>query len=320
MKIPGKKSMQQISAKTIVKSKLTEGILATMSFFSIYNLPLSAKKIWELLYRVQADPAQVVSELDRLTHLGIIIKQSGLYSLKPWDEKKYFENQLEISKRWTKIKKYYWILSAIPFIEHVSVINSVAMGNADHESDIDFFIITKPNRLYFVRTMIILIFKLLGAYKSKARVNEQFCFGFYITSDSLSIKNLLLPGEDPYLVFWLGTIVPILSLNYYEKFIKENKWVYSYLPNFRTHQRLEMYRKMHPSKSLKQVFHFLLFIPTVLFENLLRKIHIRHTFKQPENSWKTSSTIANQNMLKLHALDPRKELRSQWQEVLQKYR
>jgi hypothetical protein len=312
--------MPNTLAKTLVKSKLTEAIIATLAFFDIYKLPLPGRRVWELLYRVQATPEAVTLELHRLAQLGIIVHKDGLYALEDWDAKKRQANQVEIEKRWTRIRKYYWILSSVPFIEHVSVINSVAMGNADHESDIDFFIVTRPGRLYFVRSAIIALFKMLGVYKNKRHVNMRFCFGFYITSDSLSIRDLLLPGEDPYMVFWLGTITPIFSLKYYEKLIKENRWIHSWLPNFKTMQRLEMYRKLKPQIALKRFLEMACYLPALLLEPLLRKIHIRHTFQLPENNWKTSSTIANRTMLKLHALDPRKDLRQKFHSILSKYR
>lgn len=306
--------------KQIVKSPLTQGILSTLAFFGIYKLPISANRLWELLYKAQATKEDLQLELDRLVQLNVIVFKNGMYALEPWDEKRLKDNQVEIDKRWTRVKKYYWLLSALPFVEHVSVINSVAMGNADSESDIDFFVITKPNRIYFVRSMIIVLFKLLGVYKSRDKVNLQFCFGFYISSNRLSIKDLLLPGgDDPYLVFWLATITPIYSLKFYEKFMKENRWVYSYFPNFKPMQRLEMYRKLTPSTGLNRLLTAVCWLPAILLESLLRRIHIRHTFNLPENNWKTSSTIANKYMLKLHALDPRKDLRRQFYQILQKY-
>lgn len=304
------------AVKNLVKSKLTEGIIATLAFFDIYKLPVNAKRIWELLYRVQASFQEVELELIRLARLNIIVYRDGLYALEDWDDKQYKENQQEIEKRWTRVRRYYWLLSAIPFVQHVSVINSVAMGNADKDSDIDFFVVTKPNRLYFVRSLIIVLFKLLGVYKNKSRTNMQFCFGFYITSDKLNIKEIMLPEEDPYLVFWMGTMTPIISLKYYEKFIKENKWIFAWLPNLRTMNRLEFYRKLHPSEMLKMTLELLCYIPAAIFEPLLRRIHVNHTFKLPENHWGTSSTVANKQMLKLHALDPRKEIRQKFRTIL----
>jgi hypothetical protein len=312
--------MPNTLAKTFVKSKLTEAIIATLAFFDIYNLPLSGRRVWELLYRVKSTPEAVILELQRLAQLGIIAHKDNMYALQDWDPKQFQANQVEIEKRWTRIRRYYWVLSAIPFVEHISVINSVAMGNADHESDIDFFVVTKPGRLYFTRSVIITLFKFLGVYKNKRQVNMRFCFGFYITSDKLSIKELLLSGEDPYLVFWLGTITPIFSLKYYEKLIKENRWIHSWLPNFKTMHRLEMYRRFRPNIALKKFLELICYFPALILEPVLRKIHVRHTFNLPENNWKTSSTIANKTMLKLHALDPRKDLRNKFYSILSRYK
>lgn len=312
--------MPKNSNNQIVKSKLTQGILSTLAFFGIYQLPISAARTWELLYKTQATRQAVQLELDRLVQLGLVVHKDGLYALEQWDEKRQRDNLVEIEKRWTRVKKYYWLLSAIPFVEHVSVINSVAMGNADSESDIDFFVITQPNRIYFVRSVIIVLFKLLGVYKNRDHVNLRFCFGFYISSDQLSIRHLLLPGgDDPYLVFWLATMTPVYSLKFYEKFMKENRWVYSYFPNLKPMQRLEMYRKLTPNNGLKRIARAACGLPAAILEPLLRAIHIRHTFNLPENNWKTSSTVANKHMLKLHALDPRRDLRRRFYEILQKY-
>jgi len=294
-------------------------VLATLGFFGLYSLPLPAKRVWELLYKHQTGLAEVQAELDRLAKMEVVVRRDGLYALADWDDGRYAENLRAVDKRWARIKKYYWLLSGIPFIEHVAVINSVAMGNADHESDIDFFIITRPNRLYFVRTAVIVLFKLLGVYKNRRRVEERFCFGFYISSDRLSIKHLLLSGEDPYLVFWLGTAVPVMGEGMYQRFIKANRWIYGWLPNFNPDAKLEKVRSLRASLRTRWFLESLLSWPAAALEPLLRLIHIRHTFKLPENHWASSSTIATAEMLKLHAIDPRKTLRQRWQAALQSF-
>jgi predicted nucleotidyltransferase len=305
--------MPQISAKNLNETQ--KAILSTLSFFHIYKLPLPADRVWQLLYKRQATLDEVQRELTWLTDKGIACENGGLYSLVHFDAWKYHTDQLEIKERWNKVKKYYRLLSSLPFVEEVSVINSVAMGNADAESDIDFFVITKPRRLYFVRTMVIVLFRLLGVYKTRTQINKRFCFGFYMTSDKLSIRDLPLQGDDPYMAFWLGTMIPIRGAKVYERFIKENRWIYSYLPNFNPSQQLIAIKSFRPMSMLKVLISTICYIPAILLEPLLRGIHIRHTFKLPENHWKTSSTIANKQMLKLHALDPRLDLRQKFEKI-----
>lgn len=310
--------MLQPSAAIKINNKTQEGILSTLAFFDIYRLPLSAERIWQLLYKAQATLSEVERELKFLCRAGLIVHRDGMYALQAWDQRRFQSNQDEIGKRWARVERYRKILTLLPFVESIAVINSMAMGNADSESDIDFFVITQPRRLYFVRTLVILLFKLLGIYKTREKTNLQFCFGFYLSSDRLSLKWLVLPEEDPYLVFWMATILPLFGQTAYERFIKENKWLYVWFPNFRTLQRLQKVSEMGGWRRLKKFAEKCLLIPAIVLEPLLRFVHIRHTYKLPENSWPTSSTVANEWVVKLHALDPRKDLRRKFRENLQK--
>jgi len=295
-----------------------KAILATLAFFSLYDLPLNLHTIQQLLYKTRASFDEVRSEVEKLTQSGKIIAHDGLYALKTWNDSAYLSNKTEISKRWRKVGKYFWLLSVIPFIDQLSIINSLAFGNAHQESDIDFFVVTKPNRLYFVRSLIIVLFRMLGVYKTREFVNERFCFGFYVTSKNPSLAGVLIEGEDPLFAFWFASFAPLLDRKAYRSLVEANNWIYEYFPNFDYVTRLTYIQE--PGiilRSIKFLLEILLFIPAMILEPLLRYIHIRHTFNLPENHWETSTTVANKSMLKLHALDPRKDIREQFHRLLQ---
>lgn len=311
--------MPETSAKVGTRTRVREGILSTLAFFAIYGLPLSKGRLWQLLYRVQVTMPELERELSSLVRSGFAVEAEGMYALNPWDQSKYLSNQLEIGKRWERVERYRKLLALLPFVETIAVINSMAMGNADSESDIDFFVIVKPKRLYFVRTLVILLFKLFGVYKTRENINQQFCFGFYLSSERMRLDDwLLLPGEDPYLSYWVATILPLFGQRTYERFLKENKWIYSCFPNFRSGERLGKLRESQGLKRVKRLFEIVAYIPAAVLEPVLRLIHVRHTYRLPENSWPTSSTVANEWIVKLHALDPRKDLRRKYYEILNK--
>ncbi len=92
-------------------SKIQEAILQTLSFFHIYKLPLTSDRIWELLYKTKATPEEVEKNLTQLVRLGVLDHHHDLYGLEDWDQEAYDDNQLEIRRRWNKIKKYYGLLS-----------------------------------------------------------------------------------------------------------------------------------------------------------------------------------------------------------------
>jgi hypothetical protein len=293
-------------------------ILKTMAFFSLYELPLNLHTIHQLLYKRRASFEEVSANLAELVSSGKIVAHDGLYALKPWDDSKLLANKKEIQKRWHKVDKYFWVLSIIPFIDHVSIINSLAFGNAHQESDIDFFVVTKPHRLYFARSLIIIIFRLLGVYKTREHVNERFCFGFYVTTKSPELEHVLVEREDPLFAFWFASFAPLINISGYRRLVRANLWIHGYFPNFDLETRLTYIKQKIPFlRIVKGVLEILLTIPAIILEPLVRSVHIRHTFNLPENNWATSTTIANQDMLKLHALDPRKDVREQFLRVLQ---
>ena len=318
MKTNGQKLTQKNLYQPETRQKdLTQGILAPLAFFSLYSMPLSVERIHELLFQVKASREEVESNIRRLVSENKIIEQDGLFGIKPWYQERLRVNQKEIEKRWNKIKKYYFLLSIIPFIQHVSVIHSMALGNVDQESDIDFLVVTKPGRLYFVRSTIIVLFKILGVYKTRTKVKEQFCFGYYITTDNLDLGKQ--EGVDDFLAFWFAAHIPILGQHVHQDFLAANSWINEYFPQYQGKRVAPQELKSgFIARALKAILEVLLFIPTQILEPLFARIHIRHTFNLPENHWPTSLTVANKQMLKLHAVSQRGQINEAFRKVLQR--
>jgi len=308
--------MLEIS-QTRTDQKLDQAVLATLAFFALYELPLSVRRVHELLLNQIATMQEVEQTLASLVAENKIIQAGSLYSIKSWNQAMYQANQAELMKKWAKVDEHFNWLAVLPFVRNVSVINSLALGTADADSDIDFFVITKNNRLYFVRSMIIVLFRLLGIYKTRQKIKDKFCFGFFATPKALSFKELMLQPSDPYFLFWFASMRPVLGGQAYWQLMQENQWLTEYFPNFRPMQRLSSAKS--PSiliQAMKFVLEVILWLPVALLEPLLRRIHINHTFKLAENNTASSSTIANASMLKLHGYDVRAEVAAQYSKIL----
>jgi hypothetical protein len=298
---------------------LKSAIIATLAFFALYELPITPKRLHELLLNFSAGLEEVETLLEVLVQDGKIIRAGNLYSINPWNPLSLNVRQTEITKKWNKIDRYFNWLAGLPYVRLVSVINSLAMGTADADSDIDFFVVTENNRLYFVRSLIIVLFRLLGVYKTRQKIKDKFCFGFFVTKDNLNLENLLLAPADPYFLFWLANMRPIVGGQQYWQLMQENSWLSDDFPNFKSMQRLSSVKS--PSffiTSLKLLLEILLWIPSAIIEPILQKIHINHTFKLAENNTVTSSTIANAKMLKLHGHDVRAEIAQAYERLLRR--
>src|SRR4051812_39442966 len=97
------------------KIKLTSAVLSTLAFFSLYDLPISSRRLHELLYECQASLAEVEEVLEFLTNENKLTRAGNVYSLKSWKASDLRDRQVEIGKKWNKIDRYTFWLSILPF-------------------------------------------------------------------------------------------------------------------------------------------------------------------------------------------------------------
>jgi hypothetical protein len=100
---------------------------------------------------------------------------------------------------------------------------SLSKGYMDEKSDLDFFVITQPNRLWICRA-------LLALYKRIVLNNSHkyFCTNYFIDTGHLEIeeKNLFTATE-------LATLIPLSGDQYYLELMDRNlHWVTNFFPNF----------------------------------------------------------------------------------------
>ncbi|MBI2607943.1 MAG: hypothetical protein HYW51_03915 [Candidatus Doudnabacteria bacterium] len=298
-------------------SEIERGILSTLIFFNIFQVPATKERILALLYQTKTNLSELNNNLNQLLNQGKIFKRGAYYALSQADLDRYEQKLTLVNKQWQKVFRFYWLLYLLPFVRQISIINSLALNNTNEKSDIDFFVITSPRRLYVARSIIIVILKLFGLYKTKYKVKDRFCFGFYVTKKHQDLSRVLIPGSDPLFAFWFASFLPLYGREDYLEFMKQNQWIYDYLPNFEPDSCFQKLKE--PSfilKVIKKTLEIIFWLPAELLEPLARLVHIRHTFSLPENHWPTATTIAEKDILKLHALDPRKDFKAEFQNRL----
>ena len=114
------------------------------------------------------------------------------------------------------------LISNFPFVEAVGVSGSLSKGYYDTDSDIDFFVITKHNKLWICRT-------LLMVYKKTFLLNSRkyFCVNYFISSQQLEIEE-----KNRFTATELKTLIPMQGKDYFEQFYKCNNWVTNYFSKF----------------------------------------------------------------------------------------
>ncbi|HAW52830.1 MAG TPA: hypothetical protein DCX54_10975 [Flavobacteriales bacterium] len=91
----------------------------------------------------------------------------------------------------------------------------------DKDSDIDYFIITEPGRLWFTRTVLIAFKKifLLNSYKL-------FCLNYFVDLNNLKIRD-----QNLYVAHEISTLIPTYGQFNCKTFFESNQWIHEYLPN-----------------------------------------------------------------------------------------
>ena len=211
---------------------LSESIVRTLAYYDLFDYPLTPEEIYRNLPTNHVNLTEIESELHSLSTKSIIFRLGAFFSL---------QNNLSLETRRLKgnllAKKYKSIaiqkakvIARFPFVQGVMISGSLSKGYADDQSDIDFFIITKPGRLWIARTLLVL-YKRIFLFNS----HKYFCVNYFIDSDHLEIEEkTLFTGTE------LATLIPLYGKHHYHSLIKNNSWLHQFFPNFRASDEPEI--------------------------------------------------------------------------------
>lgn len=203
---------------------LQERVLRTLLYYDIFKYPLKADEVYRFLGAKVADHTAVNESLLSLKDCGIIFQFEDFFSINAdrslIDRRKkgnaMTEKFLDIARKKAKL------ISKFPFVRAVLASGSLSKGYMDEKSDIDFFIVTVPNRLWIARTLLVL-------YKRVFLLNSHkyFCVNYFVDEIHLEIeeKNLFTATE-------LATVLPLYGSKQYHELHQSNQWLKSFFPNF----------------------------------------------------------------------------------------
>lgn len=246
--------------------------LKTLLYFSIFKYPLSAREIF--LFSSASDENEVNHELHLLKQKGVVSIEKNFY---------FLDNNLSSVKRRIKgnkmansvmdkaIRKGTFI-SKFPYVTAVGISGSLSKNYHDKNGDVDYFVITKSERLWVARTLLML-YKKIFLFNSR----KFFCINYFITENSLEIseKNIFTATE-------LLTLIPIAGD--FTEFYNQNRWVSNFLPNLEIGKPSVTSVKRKPTIS-----RFIEFLLLNKLGNLLESTFLKLTLKKWNNKFQTLS-------------------------------
>jgi len=203
--------------------KIDISILKVLVYFDLFQYPLSSNEIRSFLdHHVQENEFQ--KALNALESKNKIFLINGFYSLH--NDLSLTERRMMGNKRavllMPKAQRIANLLYKFPYVRGIGVSGSVSKDFADEYSDIDYFIITKANRLWIARTFLHL-FKKSPFLKNN---NKHYCMNYFIDE-----AELLIEEKNIYTATELFTLVPVAGNGSMKNFFLANEWSHSYFPN-----------------------------------------------------------------------------------------
>lgn len=196
--------------------------LKAILYFSIFRYPLKIEEIHSYTNNSTLD--ETTNELQHLMDEKILTKIDDFYVYAKDLESvtKRLRGNLQAKKALVKAKERAAFISKFPYVEAVGVSGSLSKGYYDNESDIDFFVITTPNKLWICRTLLML-------YKKIFLLNSRkyFCVNYFISANHLEIEE-----QNRFTATEMKTLIPMQGAAVFEKFYENNKWVNAYFSKF----------------------------------------------------------------------------------------
>lgn len=293
--------------------ELQKNISRTLLYFNIFSHPLKAEEIFTYL-RQNSVPFDIFNK-----HLNNSINNNsipygckdGYYYIKPHSE--FIESRISKEnyslKMWKRAAWATKVIKVFPFVRAVMITGSLSKNSSDKSSDLDFMVITSPNRLWISRTLLMLFKKifLLNSYK-------YFCINYFITENNLEIedKNFFTAVE-------IITIKSAFNHILVNKFVEANNWVKQFFPNyiindpsqhkckFELSQKTSLFQKflekLIPKFIANKLDNYFLKITKQHWQkkyHYLNKVDFEHMFKSSECISKAHPGNMQKNILSLY--------------------
>lgn len=216
--------MNHISEQKITISSLGKSIIKTLAYYDIFDYPLKAEEIYYNLGTNSVSLTEIENEVEQLCKIGITFNKNNFYLLR--NNENFISRRLE-GNRLAEIKlisayRMTKLISKFPYVRAVLLSGSISKGYMEKDSDVDYFIITHPNRLWVTR-LLLMLFKKVFLLNSR----KVFCINYFVDTETLEIeeKNIFTATE-------LATLIPIYGKDLYDELYKNNIWIKKFYPNF----------------------------------------------------------------------------------------
>ena len=303
-----------------MNNALELAILDTVSYFDIFDYPLTHFEIFTFLYSEQKKEhsfsevqncLEKNDELNRKLHFKDgYVGMKGRESLTTERQRRYILSHA----KFRKVRRFARLARHLPFVELIAACNNLSFFNAKKESDLDFFIIAKKGKVSVVRFFAVLISIIFFKRPSSTHHEDAICLSFFVDSAHQRVTDLSLPKRDIYMQYWYATLQPLFLKHKktYETMEEENNEVLSFYPNHYSRVSTSLTqtgvsRARLFAESIWKMFH-LNFLASWLYSFQIKRLP-----REIATIMNTStSVVVTSSIFKTHSKDIREKIYDLW--------
>ncbi len=203
---------------------IEDAILRALIYYDLFDYPLTTDEIERYLDIPISDRRPLLQRLNALDRKGVIVETDGFWSLAGREEKTSLRRpamERRGVRLWGVAEQIGRIIRLVPFVRGVMISGGLSRYVADERSDIDYFIVTAPGRLWIARTLLVL-------FRRTLLLNRRtwLCTNYFVTEDNLAIRERTL-----YAACETASVRPLWNRGLYNRFVAENGWIETFYPN-----------------------------------------------------------------------------------------
>ncbi len=310
----------------------SDALVATIAFFDQFDVALSSAEVWMYCALYKGESCSLNEVEGMLENDSRLACRDGLWMLVGRQDlaRVRVARGFPVHERWATASRAARLARLVPYLRLFAVCNTLGYGVAKEESDIDVFVVAERGRLWTTRFLLTGLLHVLRLRRHHAVIARRICLSFYVATDALAVAPLAIDGFDPYLAWWVGSVVPLVDRGVYADFVTANRpFVERYRKTFIPRQPPPIVIQDHPpvipSRTEGSRHVTASFVTRVLesllggllgdgIERILKKIQLRKMTRSSAGKHRENPTsvVISDHVLKFHENDRRTAIRDAW--------
>ena len=204
-------------------------VLCTLAYADLFDYPMTAAEIHRYLVGMKVELPTVDGLLNHGRTPDCLVRSGAYFALSGRETIIDIrgERARAAAELWPVAVRYGEAMARLPFVRMIAVTGALAVDNARRNDDIDYLIVTAPDRLWLCRAMIIHF-----VVKPAARRGITLCPNYLLSERALApFEHNLFTAHE------VVQMVPIAGHDMYLRICRQNRWAATFLPNAFGHPR-----------------------------------------------------------------------------------